>query len=116
MRLVVIESPFRSLESSRINRIIMEIRYRKYLDAAIEDCINRGESPIASHRMLTNVLDDKDPDGRALGIRLGFAWRDRADATVVYRDFGISEGMAAGIADAERKGVRVEYRRIPGWG
>ena len=42
----------------------------------------------------------------------GFAWRDAADATVVYIDRGVSRGMIAGVRDSISKNVPVEVRRI----
>ena len=76
----------------------------------------RGESPYASHGLLTQegVLRDDVPKERAQGIEAGFAWRERADATVVYDNLGMSRGMLAGIADARRKGHPVEFRSLGG--
>lgn len=106
-RRVVIESPY----AGDVERNL------RYLRAAMRDCALRGESPYASHGLLTQegVLDDNNPNERALGISLGLAWRDAADATVVYRDLGFSSGMRYGIADAERKGRPIEYRTLPEW-
>jgi hypothetical protein len=102
MRLVILESPFAGdLERNRI-----------YLDRCIRDCLARGESPYASHRMLTSALDDLDPVQRKAGIEAGFAWRKAADATVVYRDYGTSRGMQAGIDHAVSIGHRIECREI----
>ena len=102
MYLVIIESPFAGdLERNRI-----------YLDRCIRDCLARGESPYASHRMLTAALDDALPHERALGIEAGFAWRGVADATVAYIDYGISRGMQAGIDHATKIGHPIERRAI----
>jgi hypothetical protein len=111
MKRVVIESPYASTEPGGVER------NRRYLNACILDCIARGESPYASHKMLTDSLDDTDPHERALGIQAGFAWRAAADKTVVYDDFGISTGMLFGIDDAQKSGRPVEYRKLgPNWG
>jgi hypothetical protein len=48
-------------------------------------------------------------------MKAGFAWREVAEATVVYKDRGVSEGMLRGIRDARRKGLIVEYRKLPGY-
>lgn len=45
-----------------------------------------------------------------MGIEAGLAWGPVADATVVYVDLGISNGMHQGIARARAEGRRVEYR------
>lgn len=106
-RRVVIESPY----AGDVERNL------RYLRAAMRDCALRGESPYASHALLTQpgVLNDADPAERALGISLGFEWRPAADVTVVYTDLGESSGMRAGIEHAQSIGCPVEYRSIVGW-
>jgi len=110
MRLVVIESPFAGDAPTRLRNIA-------YLRAAMRDCLMRGEAPFASHGLYTQigVLDDDVPSERALGISAGFHWGAKADATVVYSDLGITEGMRAGIANAISLGRPVEYRSLPEW-
>jgi len=104
MRLVIIESPY----AGDVTRNVA------YVKACIKDCIGRGESPFASHALYTIALDDSDPYDRSLGMNCGHAWGKVADATVVYSDLGISEGMKQGIAEAQKDGRHVEYRLI-GW-
>jgi hypothetical protein len=106
MRRVIIESPY----AGDVERNL------RYLRACMADCLARGEAPFASHGLYTQagVLNDSDPEERALGIAAGFVWRDVADCTVVYEDFGVTDGMMAGVNDAEMKGRRVEWRRL-GW-
>lgn len=89
MKRVVIESPYAG---------DVELNLR-YLRACMRDCLLRGESPFASHGLYTQpgVLDDGDPDERAIGIRAGFAWRLFSTKTVVYTDLGITDGMRKGI-------------------
>lgn len=106
-RRVIIESPY-------AGNVTLNLRY---LRAAMRDCVLRGESPYASHALLTQegVLRDEDPSERKLGIEAGFAWRGVADATIVYTDLGYSGGMKWGIKAAEEMGHPIEYRTIPGW-
>ena len=101
---VVIESPYAG--NVRLNEA--------YARACMRDSLARGEAPYASHLLYTQpgVLDDTIPEERAWGIAAGFAWRAAAQRTVVYTDLGISGGMHAGIADAERRGCPVEYRDL----
>lgn len=101
---VIVESPF----AGDVERNI------RYARAAMRDCLLRGETPYASHLLYTQegVLDDEVPEDRELGIRAGFHWREVAEKTVVYQDFGISRGMQFGIEDAARRGCPVEYRTI----
>ena len=85
-----------------------------YARRCVRDSVLRGESPIASHLLYTQpgILDDELPEERQLGIDAGLAWRDVADATVVYTDRGISRGMEYGIRRATETGVPIEYRSL----
>jgi hypothetical protein len=93
VRLVIIESPFAGDVARNL----------RYLRAAMRDCLRRDEAPYASHALYTQpgVLDDGDIEQRKLGMQSGFAWRAVAEATVVYTDLGVTDGMAAGIRHAE---------------
>jgi hypothetical protein len=107
MRLVILESPF-------AGDVARNVAYAK---AAMQDCLAKGEAPLASHVLYaaTGVLDDANVLQRDTGIRAGFCWAERADATVVYRDLGISRGMQLGLMHAEKLGRPVEYRSLPDW-
>lgn len=108
MRRVILESPYSAPTESGIERNII------YARLCINDCLKRGESPIASHLLFTQpgILDDNNPAERILGIEAGLAWVNVADATVVYTDLGISDGMLLGINAATRCGAIVEYRTM----
>lgn len=88
----------------------------KYSRECIRDCLDRGESPYASHLLYTQkgVLDDTVPEERQLGIDAAVAWLEVADAVVVYCDLGISPGMAIGIARAGSMNKVIELRWIRG--
>ena len=107
MRLVIVESPYAGDIDTNV----------KYARAALRDCVMRGEAPFASHLLYTQpgVLRDENPTERRMGIEAGLAWGEKADATVVYEDLGISEGMRQGLRQAQLEGRVVEFRRIPGW-
>lgn len=107
MRLVILESPFRNKDPK------VQARNVRYAKAAMLDSLQRGESPLASHLLWPGILDDASPEERAAGIAAGLAWVRAAACTVVYTDFGISEGMQAGIFRAIQEGLRVERRSIP---
>lgn len=83
----------------------------------MRDALLRGEAPIASHLLHTQegILDDDVPAERARGIAAGHAWIEVADAVVVYKDLGISEGMKRGIEHAALYNIPVEYRDLPSW-
>jgi hypothetical protein len=105
MRLVILESPYAGGTEENV----------AYARACVRDCLLRGESAIASHLLYTQpgILDDAVPEERELGIRAGLAWLTVADASVVYIDRGISEGMRQGIERARSLGVPVEERCLP---
>ena len=104
MKLVILESPF----AGDIKKNIA------YARMSLQDSILRGEAPLASHLLYTQpgVLKDKVPEERKLGIEAGLAWGLVAEATVVYVDLGISEGMKYGIARAKTENRPVKYRKI----
>ena len=107
MRRVVIESPYAGDIESNV----------RYARACLVDCFERGEAPFASHLLYTqnNVLDDSVPHERRLGITAGFLWASSAQATVVYTDLGVSQGMVEGMRDAQKWGRPIEFRKIEGW-
>lgn len=104
MKLVILETPYAGDIDANLN----------YARACLRDCLLRGEAPIASHLLYTQpgVLDDDVPVERQQGIEAGLAWRRVADASVVYIDRGISQGMKIGIKTALNAGMPVEYRRL----
>lgn len=106
MKLVIVESPY----AGNVERNVA------YARQCIKDCLRRGEAPIASHLLYTQVgiLDDGKRDERAQGIKAGHAWVPVADAVVVYTDRGVTVGMEQGIKQAERYDVPVEYRTLEG--
>ena len=103
MTTVILESPYAGKPQ-------LHVRYAR---AAMRDSLLRGEAPMVSHLLYTQVLDDEDPTDRAMGIAAGLAWE--ADKTVVYTDCGVSRGMEHGIREAQVAGRPVEYRTVEGW-
>ena len=100
MKLTIIESPYAGDTFANT----------EYARACLLDSLNRGEAPIASHLLYTQVLDDADPAERDIGIKAGHEWLRRADLVAVYADNGISAGMMRGIKAAKLANVEVEYR------
>lgn len=107
MKLVIIESPY----AGDVERNL------RYLRACMADCFRRGEAPFASHGLYTQpgVLDDADPEHRAVGIAAGLCWAERADLTAVYVDLGVSAGMLEGMEAAGAEGRPIKIRRLPDW-
>ena len=122
MKLVIIESPYKGDVA----------RNKRYLRACIRDCIfRRGESPYASHRMLTDALNDNDPEERATGIEAGLAWahvrqpvfggppaegyilRHNLAIHAFYIDLGYTNGMTLAQTRFDDEGVLYEERTLP---
>ena len=108
MKRVVMESPLSASDDEGV------IANMIYADKCMADCLARDESPLASHLLLTRVLDDARAAERKLGIAAGHAWIVVADAVVVYVDRGISKGMKEGIRVALAHGIPVEHRSLQG--
>lgn len=108
MKPVIVESPY-------AGKVCTNIRY---LRACLHDCAVRGESPYASHALLTQpgVLRDEVPEEREVGITAGFVWRSLASFTAFYEDLGWSGGMKRALADCEARGLAYEKRSLgEGW-
>lgn len=71
-----------------------------------------GESPYVPHLLLTQVLRDERPNERHLGMSAGEAYLLCSDQIALYLDLGLSRGMAAEVALAERIGITVVKRRL----
>lgn len=108
MRCVIVESPHKAKTLGESVRNVL------YARLCLSDCLRRGESPYASHLLYTqpNILNDAVPEERKMGIEAGLAWGSRADATVVYTDLGVSDGMQKGIERAESEKRPVEHRTL----
>lgn len=104
MRLVIIESPYAGDIEANV----------EYARRCVRDSLARGEAPIASHLLYTQpgILNDDVAEERQWGIDAGLAWRQVADASVVYTDRGVTLGMQYGIATAMKADVPVEYRQL----
>jgi hypothetical protein len=107
MRRVIVESPY-------AGNLIQRWLNRRYARHCLRDCLDRSESPFASHLLYTQpgVLHDGVAIERERGILAGMAWGEVADATVVYTDRGISSGMRLGMDAAGRAGRPVEMRSL----
>lgn len=107
MNLVILESPY-------AGDIDLNLRYAR---ACMRDSLQRGESPYASHLLLTQpgILDDTNPEERAHGIAAGLEWGKVAHGTAVYTDLGISRGMLQGIEAARLAGRPVFFRTLKDW-
>ena len=106
MRRVIIETPYKA---QRFWQRWANVRYAR---KCMRDSLFKNEAPMLSHLLYTQTLDDNNPWERERGIRAGFAWGLKAEATVVYVDRGISQGMRLGISAAKDAKRAVEYRAL----
>lgn len=111
----------RGSEMNQIKRVILESPYagdvegnEAYARRCARDCAMKGESSQASHLYYTQFLDDNKPEERALGMRLGLAWREVADYSVFYTDRGWSRGMLAALHTAINNGLPFKVRALDG--
>lgn len=102
--LVIIESPYAGDVPNNVD----------YARAALRDSLMRGEAPLASHLLYTQVLDDAVPEQRAQGIAAGLAWSRCADRHAFYVDRGMSPGMrlALGHVLDQRGRLSFEFRSL----
>lgn len=103
---VILESPFGQNPDM----------FTVYGRACVADSLSRGEAPMAMHLLYTQpgILDDQVAKERAKGMEAAFAWYQAAEAVVAYRDFGVSNGMQAGIDLAISYGLPIMYRSLRG--
>lgn len=99
---VIVESPYAGNVEANV----------AYARACLLDSLRRGEAPIASHLLYTQVLDDLIPEERELGIAAGLAWRHAAERAAFYTDHGWSAGMIAARTLYLREGIIYETRTL----
>lgn len=116
MRLVVIESPYGRNPNGSVASKETIARNVRYARACVKDCLDRGESPYASHLLYTQdgILDDGILDERKKGMAAGIAWHVVCDAVVLYTDLGSTPGMDAGADHARQLGKLVLTRYLGG--
>ena len=98
---VIIESPYAGVDRD------LNVEYAR---RCLQDSLDRGEAPFASHLLYTQVLDDTVKDQRRLGMSRALSWYESADMIAVYMDRGISAGMRFGISYARQLGMPRENR------
>jgi hypothetical protein len=84
----------------------------EYARLCIKDSMARDESPIVSHLIYTQVLDDNIPQDRMRGIGIGLEWLDVADKHVFYVDYGWSQSMKEALAYSYWILTKKEFRTI----
>lgn len=87
-------------------QMLEHIEYAKELTRKV---LLNGGSAITPHLYIANCLDDSDHKERNLGLSSAIALLQKCDAVIVGQRFGISEGMAEEIKEAEKRGIPVIY-------
>lgn len=105
---VIIESPYAGR-----GRFKWLDRYlnKRFARRCMKDSLSRGEAPLASHLLYTQILRDSGLT-RIQGMNAGFSWMAMADKVAVYCDRGITPGMMRGIKMARKLNIPVEERII----
>ncbi len=81
-----------------------ERRARKYCKFAVEqNCI-----PVAPHLLFPQFLDDREPEERALGLRMGCVLLTKCAELWVFGEH-VTDGMALEIEKAERRLIPIRY-------
>lgn len=104
MKRVIIESPYAGDVQKNL----------EYARDCLRDSLSRGEAPLASHLLYTQVLDDLIPEQRKNGIEAGLSWFPAAELIAFYIDRGVSSGMTGAMERARNHGLVLELRRLGG--
>lgn len=105
-RCVLLESPYRANTQEEIEQNV------SFAQDCLRDSLLRGESPMASHLLYTQALDDNVDQERKIGIEAGIRWQSVVDYVVVYVNRGISSGMRQSIEAARARHMPVVYRNL----
>lgn len=106
MKLVMIETPLMAKGERTVN---MNLDYAR---RCMKDSLSRGEAPFAMHLLYTQVLDDTILEERKQGMTCGLAWLLRAEAVILYCDYGVSLGMKIAYKKALENNMDIELRFI----
>ncbi len=117
MKIVCIESPFKPSEADIAKyegRYSIADLLRQnicYARLALLNSLSRGESPLASHLLYTQVWAET-PELRESGIKAGIEAHHVCHTVALYADLGISKGMLAAAEHAQLIGVQQARRLI----
>lgn len=117
MLIVSIESPFQPTDAEvaefagRYTRAELLRQNLVYARMALKHSLERGEAPIASHLLYTQVWSER-PEFRAQAIKSGLELHHRCDMVVFYVDLGSSAGMKLAAENASLINVEQSRRVI----
>ncbi len=98
---IFICSPYSAPAAEQVERNVRLAR------ALCKGASQLGCVPFAPHLLYTQILNDRDPGDRRLGISMGLAFLEACDEVWVYDGQGVSEGMRGEIEYARRLGKPV---------
>lgn len=70
--------------------------------------VTSGAIPFAPHLLYPQVLEEKDPSERELGLFFGKVWLGKCDELWVFGRH-ISNGMSREIAKAKKRGIPIRH-------
>lgn len=105
MKRVYICSPYRADNSMELDRNIA------YAQELTREAIDAGYAPITPHLYITQCVNDKEVQERAAGLAVGLELIKSCGLLIIGSRYGISEGMQAEIAAAEREKIETTELR-----
>lgn len=117
MLIVCIESPFRPSDADvasyegRYSRAELLRQNLVYARLALLNSLLRGEAPLASHLLYTQVWSEK-PELRENGIKAGIEAHHVCGLVALYVDLGVSGGMKAAKDNASLLNAPISTRTI----
>ena len=84
-------------------------RNAKYAAALTRAAIVKGYTPITPHLYITQALDDRNPEERALGMEAGLHLLEPCECIMIGGRYGISEGMRYEIEWAHKMGKNFSF-------
>lgn len=100
-KVIYLSSPLSGKTESDVDRNIA------FVKRAARFAIKQGVMPYIPHLTLPTILNDKDPEERALGISLDLDLLERCDELWMFVENGISSGMKTEQEAAERFGIPI---------
>ena len=97
MKRIYICSPLRGAVESNI----------RIAQSMVKLALLKGHAPFAPHLQYPQILSDDVPEYRVIGMQAGLEWVGACDEVWIWGDGGISEGMKAEVAEAQRVGLPI---------
>jgi hypothetical protein len=101
MKKAYICSPYRAKNEAELDR---NIEYAQQLTKA---ALIAGIAPITPHLYMTQCLNESIESQREIGLRAGMEILRNCDFVIAGVSYGISKGMSAEIAEADRLGLDI---------